>query len=352
MSPAASLQPEIDRLREVPGRLCSGRVTQVLGSVVCSEGPLCFVGEECKISTSSGRTLSGEVVGFRGPLVLSMPLSSTEGIRFGDRVTTRGTLPSVPVSERLVGRVLNALGEPIDDLVAPTFLERMPIHARVPEPLARRPITQPLGCGIRAIDSLLTTGLGQRIGIFGGSGVGKTTLIGMMARATAADLTVLALVGERGREVGEFLESLGEEGRKQSVVVVSTSDQSALLRIRAALTATSVAEYFAVARAERAAGCGFADTICDGAARDRPRCRRATHREGIHSFRLFIFGEIDGACWEFSHREHHRVLHRVDGGRRSTGSDRGRGAVPSGWTHRSRPQACDRKSLSADLGPR
>jgi flagellum-specific ATP synthase len=245
MNMETSLQSQIDRLNAVPGKVCMGRVKQVLGYVVYSEGPLSCVGEECSIATSSGEKIPGEIVGFRGPLVLSMPLSSTGGIRFGDRVVTRGILPSIPVSDRLVGRVLNAFGETIDNLAAVPALQRSVLNTRVPPALARRPITEPLGCGIRAIDSLLTTGQGQRIGIFGGSGVGKTTLIGMMTRATAADLTVLALVGERGREVGEFLAALGEAGRSRSVVVVSTSDESPLLRVRAALTATALAEYFA-----------------------------------------------------------------------------------------------------------
>ena len=139
-----------------------------------------------------------------------------------------------------------------------------------PPALERVPIREPLGCGIRAIDAFLTCGRGQRVGIFGGSGVGKSTLIGMMARGTAADMTVLALIGERGREVGEFLEVLGEEGRRRSVVVVSTSDQSPLLRIRAALAATAVAEYFCQPGKQRAAGRRFADPLCHGAARDRP----------------------------------------------------------------------------------
>ena len=240
-----TLQPHIDRLKTVPGNVSSGRVTQVLGSVICSEGPLCSVGEECTVSTAGGATLRGQIVGFRGTLVLSMPLSSTEGIRFGDRVLTRRMVPSVPVSPRLLGRVVNGVGDPIDQLATPEIADRYPLQGQTPHALLRRPIRDPLGCGIRAIDAMLTTGRGQRIGIFGGSGVGKTTLIGMMTRATSADLTVLALVGERGREVGEFLESLGETGRSRSVVVVSTSDESALLRIRAALTATAIAEYFA-----------------------------------------------------------------------------------------------------------
>ncbi|MGE5111437.1 MAG: FliI/YscN family ATPase [Acidobacteriaceae bacterium] len=241
----ATLQSQIDRLRTLPSRRSSGRVVQVAGSVVCSEGPLCSVGEECVITTASGSELAGEVVGFRGSLVLSMPLSSPEGVRYGDRVTTRGVLPSVSVSAEVLGRVLSGTGSLLDGYPNSRDSHRVPLHGPVPHALARKPITEPLGCGVRAIDALLTCGRGQRLGIFGGSGVGKTTLIGMMTRATSADLTVLALVGERGREVGEFLTALGPEGRSRSVVVASTSNESPLLRLRAAATATAIAEFFA-----------------------------------------------------------------------------------------------------------
>jgi flagellum-specific ATP synthase len=152
--------------------------------------------------------------------------------------------PTIRVGEDLLGRVIDGAGSPLDEFGPCPAAEHWPLDQPAPLALDRIPIREPLGCGIRAIDGFLTCGRGQRLGIFGGSGVGKTTLIGMMARGTAADLTILALIGERGREVGEFLESLGETGRKRSVVVVSTSDQSPLLRVRAALAATSIAEYF------------------------------------------------------------------------------------------------------------
>src|SRR5215831_16578117 len=193
----------------------------------------------------SGRTFEGEVVGFRGATVLSMPLERLGGIRYGDRIATWGERPSIRVGDNVLGRVIDAVGNPIDSGPPCRAQQTWPLHASPPLPLQRTPIHEPLGCGVRAIDGFITCGRGQRLGLFGGSGVGKTTLMGMMARGSAADLTVLALVGERGREVREFLEkALGEEGRRRSVVVVSTSDQSPLLRIRAALTATSLAEYF------------------------------------------------------------------------------------------------------------
>jgi flagellum-specific ATP synthase len=222
-----------------------GRVSQVVGPLVESEGPFCSVGEVCEITDSNGRALPGEIVGFRDKTVLSMPLESPRGIRYGDRVTTWGKRPVIGVGQGLLGRVIDGGGQPIDQLGPYRGSENRPLDAAAPLPLERIPITEPLGCGIRAIDGFLTCGRGQRVGIFGGSGVGKSTLIGMMARNTSADLTVLGLVGERGREVRDFLENaLGVEGRKRACMVVSTSDQSPLLRIRAALAATAVAEYF------------------------------------------------------------------------------------------------------------
>jgi flagellum-specific ATP synthase len=221
-----------------------GRVMQVQGNLIESAGPFCSVGESCEIISSSGATFPGEIVGFRGSTILSMALQKPQGIRFGDRIVTWGNRPSLRVGPELLGRTIDASGTPLDGRGDYRAAKTVPVDGSAPLPLERVPIRDALGCGIRAIDGFLTCGRGQRLGIFGGSGVGKSTLIGMMARGTAADLTVLALVGERGREVGEFLELLGEEGRRRSVVVVSTSDQSPLLRIRAALAATAVAEYF------------------------------------------------------------------------------------------------------------
>jgi flagellum-specific ATP synthase len=221
-----------------------GRVVQVIGQIIESEGPFCTVGEACEIIDSRDRRWPGEIVGFRGHTVLSMSLHRPTGIRYGDQVVVWGRRPSLRLSEQLLGRVLDGAGNPIDGLTAPICRERFPLDRDAPLALERTPIRDALGCGIRAIDAFLTCGRGQRVGIFGGSGVGKSTLIGMMARNTAADLTVLGLIGERGREVGELLETLGEEGRRRSVVVVSTSDQDPLLRIRAGLAATTIAEYF------------------------------------------------------------------------------------------------------------
>jgi flagellum-specific ATP synthase len=222
-----------------------GRINQVVGNLIESEGPFCSVGESCEIAGTGGRTFTGEIIGFRDNTMLSMAADHPQGIRFGDRITTWGARPSVRVGPDLLGRVIDPTGNPLDGKGDYRATHAVSIDGSAPLPLDRVTIREPLGCGIRAIDAFITCGRGQRVGIFGGSGVGKSTLIGMMARGTAADMTVLALVGERGREVGEFLEVLGEEGLKRAVVIVSTSDQSPLLRIRAALSATAVAEYFA-----------------------------------------------------------------------------------------------------------
>jgi flagellum-specific ATP synthase len=223
----------------------SGRINQIVGNLIESDGPSCFVGESCQIIGDGGRSYSGEIVGFRASTMLSMAAEQPQGIRFGDRIVTWGARPSVRVGPGMLGRVLDPAGNPLDGKGDYRALHSVTIDGSAPLPLERIAIREVLGCGIRAIDGFLTCGRGQRIGIFGGSGVGKSTLIGMMARGTAADMTVLALVGERGREVGEFLEVLGEEGLRRAVVIVSTSDQSPLLRLRAALTATAVAEHFA-----------------------------------------------------------------------------------------------------------
>jgi len=231
--------------RRSPHRWC-GRVVEATGQTIESEGPPCSVGECCEIRDAGGYVHAAEVIGFHGKGVLSMTLGPADGIRFGDRVAALGTTPRVEVGENLIGRVMNATGQPLDGGRRPVLHATVALERAAPAPFDREPIREPLGTGIRAIDGLLSVGRGQRVGIFGGSGVGKSTLIGMMTRNSDADVIVVGLVGERGREVGEFLEEgLGPEGKKRAVVVVSTSDQSALLRMRAALAATSVAEYFA-----------------------------------------------------------------------------------------------------------
>jgi flagellum-specific ATP synthase len=222
-----------------------GQVLESVGQTIESAGPLASVGECCEIQDQSGRAHLAEVIGFRGSNVLSMPVESSEGIRFGDPVAAWGIHPEIEVGPALMGRVLNALGAPIDEGRPPAVSQALPLEGVVRPPLDRIPIRTPLGTGIRVLDALLTVGRGQRVGIFGGSGVGKSTLIGMMTRNTEADVTVVGLVGERGREVAEFLRDALGAGLARSVVVVSTSDQSPLLRMRAALAATTIAEFFA-----------------------------------------------------------------------------------------------------------
>jgi len=240
------LAPYFTRLAARPFWRWSGRVVEANGQTIETEGPLCSVGECCEIMDGEGHRHRAEVIGFRGRHVLAMPLEATQGIRYGDTVLAMGTTPGIAVGEEMEGRLLNALGAPLDGLPAPRATEIWPLDGAVPHPMERKAIKEPLQTGLRVLDGMLTVGRGQRLGIFGGSGVGKSTLIGMMTRNTAADLTVVGLVGERGREVREFLEdSLGEEGRKRSIVLVSTSDQSPLLRMRAAMAATAVAEFYA-----------------------------------------------------------------------------------------------------------
>ena len=202
---------KLERLQ--PWRWC-GSVLESVGQTVESAGPLSSVGECCEILDSMGRPHLAEVIGFRGSNVLSMPVESTEGIRFGDQVSALCVRPEIEVGPSLMGRVLNALGAPIDNGRLLATGKVLTLEGFVRSPLERAAIRTPLGTGIRVLDAMLTVGRGQRVGIFGGSGVGKSTLIGMMTRNTEADVTVVGLVGERGREVGEFLEdSLGVEGR-------------------------------------------------------------------------------------------------------------------------------------------
>ncbi|MGH9536522.1 MAG: FliI/YscN family ATPase [Terriglobales bacterium] len=245
MSSSGLLAAYFTRLESFSSLRWQGRVSEVVGQLVSAEGPYSSVGELCEIAGSSGHTFPGEIVGFRGTTVLAMPLEQPTGIRYGDRVETWGARAQLRVGPGLLGRVIDGCGEVLDSGGPYYGRDFQLLNAPAPPPLARQTIEQAVGTGIRAVDGFLTCGQGQRLGIFGGSGVGKSTLLGMMARNTSAELTVLALVGERGREVRHFIEDvLEEEGKSRSVVVVSTSDQSPLLRIRAALAATAVAEYF------------------------------------------------------------------------------------------------------------
>lgn len=224
----------------------AGRVTRVQGLLIESEGPPAVVGELCQIEAPrTGQLVWAEVVGLTESTVQLMPFTDVEGLRVGDAVIATGAGLRVPVSQRLLGRVVDAMGRPIDAKGDVASSEYYPVVAEPPDVLRRRPIRDQVATGIRAVDSLVAVGKGQRLGIFSGSGVGKSTLIGMIARNTSADVNVIALVGERGREVQEFLEAdLGAEGLERSVVVVSTSNTPPLARLRAAYVATAIAEYF------------------------------------------------------------------------------------------------------------
>jgi flagellum-specific ATP synthase len=222
-----------------------GRITQVIGLVAESNGPKAKVGELCYINLDNRVSVRAEVVGFKENKILLMPFGEMGGIGPGCEVMATGVPLSVRVSEALLGRVIDGAGNPMDEKGEIPSRESYPIAGRPPDPLTRRRITEPLSLGIKAIDGLLTVGKGQRMGIFSGSGVGKSTLLGMIARYTSADVNVIALIGERGREVREFLErDLGKAGLARSAVVVATSDQPPLLRLRGAFVAIAIAEYF------------------------------------------------------------------------------------------------------------
>jgi FliI/YscN family ATPase len=223
----------------------AGEVVELVGLLVESRGPSAAIGDFCEIRTRAGRTIRTQVVGFRNGRVLSMPLEETGGLSLGDAIVARGGESTVDVSPQLLGRVIDGFGMPMDGGPRINTLETRPLHSAPPNPLEREHINEKLITGIRVIDGLLPCGKGQRIGIFGGSGVGKSTLLGSMARSSSAGVNVIALIGERNREVREFIEhDLGPEGMKRSVVIVATSDRPAPLRVRACFVALAVAEYF------------------------------------------------------------------------------------------------------------
>ncbi|MFS8523415.1 MAG: FliI/YscN family ATPase [Limnochordales bacterium] len=244
-APADARQRLLRTVADVHDTPSVGVVTRLIGLTVEGRGPLCTVGDLCRVfPMDGGPPIPAEVVGFQDDAILMMPLGDGTGIGPGSRIETAGRPVDVAVGPELLGRVLDGLGRPIDG-GPPIVGERVPLENRPPGPLQRRRITEPLSLGVRAIDALLTCGKGQRLGIFAGSGVGKSKLLAMMARYTEADVTCIGLVGERGREVREFIErDLGEEGLRRSVVVVATGDQPPLVRLKAALLVTAIAEHF------------------------------------------------------------------------------------------------------------
>lgn len=247
-NPVLRMQDRAQAIRRQVGRVRlqvrTGEVTQMVGTIVEARGPAVPTGALCRIDTQNGPVLA-EVVGFHSRGMQLLPLGPVAGIAAGARVTVVEDAPTIPLSSALLGRVLDANGNPIDDAGPILPEEFRTLDAPPPPPLGRQRIDAPLSTGVRAIDAFTTFGKGQRLGVFAGSGVGKSTLLGMLARHGGADVNVVGLVGERGREVLEFLErDLGPEGRKRSVVVVTTSDTPAPMRVRAALTTTVIAEYF------------------------------------------------------------------------------------------------------------
>jgi FliI/YscN family ATPase len=242
---AIDIAPYLRSLEHIPVGIWRGHVTELTGLLIESSGPAVAVGDFCEIQTFSGRVVRTQVIGFRNGRVLSMPLEETDGLQLGDPIVARSEKAGVLVGPSLLGRVLDGFGEPMDGGSPIEEDTRYDLYCPPPSPLAREHITEPLITGVRAIDSLLPCGKGQRIGIFGGSGVGKSTLLGAMCKHNSADVVVIALIGERNREVRAFLEhELGPEGRKRAVVVVATSDRPAPLRVRAPFVALAIAEYF------------------------------------------------------------------------------------------------------------
>ncbi|BAI80019.1 flagellar-specific ATP synthase FliI [Deferribacter desulfuricans SSM1] len=223
----------------------TGKVTKIVGLTIEADGPLLSIGTRCEIEGVGGKNILAEIVGFKDDRVILMPYAESEGIAPGSIVRNVAYGNVVKVSEELLGRVLDGLGRPIDSNRVITNYELKSVYTEPPSPLEREIIKDAIHTGVKAIDALITIGKGQRVGIFAGSGVGKSVLLGMIARNSSADVNVIALIGERGREVREFIErDLGEEGLKKSVVVVATSDQSPLVRKMGAFVATTIAEYF------------------------------------------------------------------------------------------------------------
>jgi flagellum-specific ATP synthase len=242
---AVSLTPYLRDLDQMDLLLWSGEVTATVGLLIESRGPAVAIGDFCEIFTGDNRRIRTQVIGFRNGRVLAMPLDEPDGLQLGSRVVARVQDARLAVGPGLLGRVLDGFGQPMDGGPPIEAVNSYPLYTPPPSPLSRRHITERLVTGIRPIDSLLTCGKGQRIGLFGGSGVGKSTLLGAMSRKNSAQVSVIALIGERNREVKAFLEhELGPEGIERSVVVVATSDRPAPLRIRAAFVALAAAEYF------------------------------------------------------------------------------------------------------------
>ncbi|MEE4246104.1 MAG: FliI/YscN family ATPase, partial [Kangiellaceae bacterium] len=245
MSFVKNLQHYQERLNSAPGLVVEGKLTRMVGMTLEAVGCRVNVGERCLIENNQGVKETAEVVGFSEDKIYLMPTGEVIGLGPGAVVEPTGATAEVQVGDHLLGRVLNGLGEPIDGLGPLYVHQQYPLQSKPINPLSRHPIDQPLDVGVGAINSLLTVGRGQRMGLFAGSGVGKSVLLGMMTRYTAADIIVVGLIGERGREVQEFIDQiLGHEGRQRAVVVAVPADNPPLMRLQGAMVATSIAEYF------------------------------------------------------------------------------------------------------------
>ncbi len=240
-----SLESAVRYVQQVELLPWVGEVTEIVGLLIASLGPATSIGDFLEVHASNGRTIRSQVIGFRNGQVLSMPLEEIDGLQLGDKIIGRKDDARLRVGPELLGRVLDGFGQPLDGGPPIHSHVSYPLYDAPPNPMERENIVHALTTGVRALDGMLPCGKGQRVGIFGGSGVGKSTLLGCMSRHNDADVSVVALIGERNREVRAFLENdLGPEGRKRSVVVVATSDRPAPLRVRACFVALAVAEYF------------------------------------------------------------------------------------------------------------
>ena len=313
MSTSTRLSRYLPLLEDIEPIKAKGFVEQVVGLIIQGRGPAASIGDMCDIYPRfSCAAIKAEVVGFKDQSVLLMPLGDMRGVHPGSLIINRGEKATIVGTPALRGRVLDGLGQPLDQKGALPDGEPYPLYAEPLNPLRKQRIGVPLDMGIRAINGVLTCGKGQRLGIFAGSGVGKSVLLGMMARHTQADVNVIALIGERGREVREFLErDLGEEGLQKSVVVVATSDQAPLIRMRGAYVATA-SPIFSCSRPGCPVADGFPDALCHGATRGGIISGGATTHQRLHAVGIRLAPEAsrtDRQCQGY--REYHRLLYRA-----------------------------------------
>ena len=308
----------VAQLDRVMPTALSGSVARMDGTTIATAGFPAPVGAVAEVCRHGGTPFLAEVVGFRDDLTVLFPLSEPNGVRRGDRVRLVRTNRGLRVGPELLGRVIDAEGRTIDGFPRPALRDRAALDNRPPTPCERPRIDRPLCTGVRSIDGMLTCGKGQRMGIFAGSGLGKSVLLGMMARYTDADVIIISLIGERGREVNEFIQrDLGPDGLAKSVVVVATSNEPAVVRAQAASTAVSVAEYFRDQGKDVFAAYGFADPVRPGPARDRSGGRRAAGDARISAVGFRAAAEAGRASRPFQARQHNGFLCRAGRSRRS-----------------------------------